>query len=204
MLRDSFRRSANRYAANLMTILARIDSDCKSLRSYFNKFLEVLQQARAEDRAAPVEALDAGASESLASYHSFSHFVKPDMITNIYSLVDYWMREICGLHRRKNGLSLSYKDIRGKNDLHAYQKYLIRYVGIDLKAVESSYQRLDDLREVRNLFIHGGGHVPNGKEDYFSRIDGITLQGSLIVLDESFIWNTLDHAKIYLSAAAQI
>ena len=94
-----------------MIILAQIDSDCKSLRSYFNKLFEVLQQARAEDRVAPIEVLDAEATKSLASYHSFSDFVKPDMIINIYCLVDYWMQEICKLHQRKNDLRLSYTQI---------------------------------------------------------------------------------------------
>ena len=186
-----------------MTILAEIDSDCKSLRSYFNKLFEFLHQAQAEDRNAPVEALDAGATESLASHHTVSHLIKPDMIINIYSLFDYWMQKICTLHQRGKGLRLTYRDIRGDHDLHAYHKYLARYVEMDLDAVQSSYQRLNDLRRVRNRLVHHGGHIPDGEEERYSGINGITLQfETLIIIEEDFIWDMLDHTQNYLSAAA--
>jgi hypothetical protein len=51
--------------------------------------------------------------------------------------------------------------------------------------------------------MHGGGHVPNDKEKELTSIEGVTLSGSLIVIDNSFVWDTLDHAKKYLCAAAQ-
>jgi len=103
----------------------------------------------------------------------------------------------------KNNLSLSYKDIKGNHDLHAYQKYLTVYAGLDLSAVKISYKHLDALRKVRNQLIHSGGHVPSDKEKEYSASNGISLLGSLIVIDESFVWITLDHAKKYLYAAAQ-
>lgn len=187
-----------------MTILARVDNDYKSLRRYFIKLFEVLQQTRAEDRAAPVETSDAESNESSANHNGISHLVKPDMVINVYSLVDYWMQAICKLHKREKGLNLSHGDIRGNNDLNAYWKYLTRCAELNLDAVQSSYQRLSDLRKVRNRFIHGGGYVPDSQEDKFSRIDGVTLQGSLIIIDDDFIWDTLDHANQYLSAAASI
>ncbi len=81
-----------------MTILTRIDNDCKCLDSYLHKLFDVLQNACVDDQNTSAEVLDAEADESFASYYSFSHFVKPDMIMNIYSLLDYWMREICAYH----------------------------------------------------------------------------------------------------------
>jgi len=186
-----------------MNILARIDYDCKCLSRYFKQLYDVLQKALTDDHTAPVEALDAGATESLATYHGFSHLIKPDMVMNIYSLVDYWLAEICAFQKNKNNRDLRYRDIKGKHDLHAYQKYLTRYVGIDLSAVEISYSHLNDLRKVRNCFIHGGGHVLKDNEKVFSAINGITLFGSLIIIDDDFIWTSLDHAKKYLCAAAQ-
>jgi len=121
---------------------------------------------------------------------------------NIYSLIDFWMKEICNVQRRKKNLSLSYKDIKGKDDLDAFQKYLTVYAGIDLNAVQDSFKHLDGLRMVRNRFIHNGGHVPDGEEKKYTVIDGISLSMSLIAIDDAFVWNTLDHAKKYLRAAA--
>src|SRR5205085_339814 len=142
-----------------MTLTAQIDSDCKSLNRYFHRLFELLQEAIAEDKAAPMEVEDADADESQATYHRFTHLLKPDMVMNIYSLVDFWMKQICMYQKTKNNLSLSYTDIKGNNDLHAYQKYLAIYAGLDISAAQVSYRQLDNLRKVRNQFIHSGGHV---------------------------------------------
>lgn len=184
-----------------MKLTARIDTDCRCMESYFHKLFVLLEESRAEDEAAPMEAHDYGTDESHATYHSFSHFIKPDMLINIYSLVDFLMNEICDYHRKKKNLSLGTRDIKGKNELQARHKYLSTYAGLNLSTVQVSYNRLDDLRKVRNTFIHGGGHVPCDREIEFSNINGIVLSGALIDIENNFIWSTLKHAKKYLQAS---
>lgn len=186
-----------------MKLTARIDTDFRCMESYFHKLFVLLQEARAEEKAAPLEAHDYDADESQATYHGFSHFIKPDMLMNIYSLVDFWMNEICEYHRKKMNLSLGSRDIKGQNELQARHKYLSTYADLDLSTVQDNYNRLDDLRKVRNSFMHGGGHVASGREQDFAGITGIVLLGSLIVVENIFIYNTLEHAKTYLLAAAQ-
>ena len=171
--------------------------------SYFHKLFVLLREARAEDELAPIEAHDYDADESQATHHGFSHLVKPDMLMNIYSLVDYWINEICEHHRRKQKLSLGRADIKGKNELQARHKYLTAYAGLNLSTVQASYKQLDNLRQVRNTFMHGGGHVPSDREAEFLAINGIALFGSLIVIEDSFIWSSLEHAKTYLQAAVR-
>ena len=184
-----------------MKMRARIDTDCRSMESYFKKLFALLQEGRIKDEFAPVEVYDYDANESQASYHRFSHLVKPDMLMNIYSLVDFWLSEICEYHRGKGNLSLRARDIKGENELQARHKYLTTYSGLNLDSVQESYKRLDDLRKVRNTFMHGGGHIPSSRETEFSSINGISLCGSLIVIDDDFIWGTLEHAKKFLQAA---
>ena len=186
-----------------MKLTARIDKDCRCLDRYFHKLYVLLQEALSEDNAAPLEAHDNDADESQATYHRISHLIKPDMLMNIYSLVDFWMNEICEYHRKQKQLSLGSKDIKGDNELHARHKYLTAYAGLNLGNVQASYERLDELRRVRNTFTHGGGHVQSNKEADFSAIDGIVLSGSLIGIKDSFIWSALEHAKKYLQAAAR-
>ena len=186
-----------------MKITARIDYECKCLNRYFEKLFDVLQEAIAETQDAPISGQDADADESQVAYHGFAHYIKPDMVINIYGLVDFWMKGICEYQKIKNNLSLGYEDIKGKSGLHAYQKYLIKYAGLDLASVQISYKHLNDLRTIRNQIIHNGSHVPSNKEKDFLAINGIKLLGSLIIIDNSFIWGTLDHAKAYLYAAAK-
>jgi len=186
-----------------MKLTARIDYDCKCLHRYFEKLFDVLQEAVVETRNAPMSGQDADADESQVAYHGFADYIKPDMVINIYTLVDFWMKGICEYQKKKNNLSLGHKDIKGENELHAYQKYLINYAELDLASVQISYKHLDKLRIVRNQIIHNGSHVPSSKEQDFLAINGIKLLGSLIIIDDSFIWDTLDHAKAYLYAAAK-
>lgn len=187
-----------------MSITARIDNDIKSLRKYFQKKFELLQEAIEENKTATIVAEDVNALESEQVFFRIDHFIKPDMLINIYSLVDFWLKEICNQHKNRKNLSLGYNDIKGKNDLHVFQKYLIKVAGIDLTSVQNSYKHLDDLRVVRNKFIHNGGHVINENEKVkISSIVGISIFISEIDIEDSFIFNSLDKAKTYLFEAAK-
>jgi hypothetical protein len=187
-----------------MMLSAQIDDDCKSLRRYFEKLFEVLAQALKEDQSARLEPFDTMARESQATYFHISHFIKPDMLINIYGLVDFWLKKICDHQMKENRLSISYADIKGKDDLHACHRYLTKTVGLDLGSVASAYRRLQELRKVRNRFIHHGGHVPDDEKlsKQISKIKGIVFSGSLIVIDENFVWDVLNCAKKYLCTAA--
>jgi hypothetical protein len=184
-----------------MKLIARIDMDCRCMNRYFLKLFELAQEAQAQDEAAPVEIQECDADESQSTYHRFSHLIKPDMLMNVYSLVDFWLNTICEYHRSEKNLSLERKSMKGDNELQKSHKYLTECAGLSLSTVQASYERLDELRKVRNRFMHGGGHVPSNEEAEFSGIVGIVLSGSLIAIEDSFIWSSLGHAKKYLQAA---
>ncbi len=186
-----------------MKLILLIDTDFQQMERYFHKLFALLEEAITEDKNAPIEVLDADADFSQANFHSISHLIKPDMVMNIYSLIDFWMDKICEYQKVQKNLRLRSKDIKGKSDLDARHKYLTAYASLDLTSVQNSYKRLDELRKVRNKFIHGGGHIENNQETEFSSIEGIILVNSLIVIDNSFIWDTLEHAKKYLKSAVQ-
>ena len=72
-----------------MKLTKSIDQNCSCLENYFHKQFDLMQVVLAEEKAAPIEVEDADADESQATYHRFSHFIKPDMLMNIYSLLDF-------------------------------------------------------------------------------------------------------------------
>ena len=104
-----------------MKLTAQIDNDVKSLERYFHRLFDVLKEAIVENESAPMEIQDIDTVESQATYHRFDQFIKPDMLINIYNLLDFWLKEICNYQKRKNKLKLDYKDIKGSNELHAYK-----------------------------------------------------------------------------------
>jgi hypothetical protein len=188
-----------------VTITARIDNDFKSLETYFQRLFDLYNELAHQERQFPIVAYDGEAEESQAEHFYASHLIKPDMIIGIYSCFEFWIQKICDFHKIKNNLALSYKDIRGKHDLHTYHKYLTLVAGLQLEAVQTSYRRLDDLRKVRNNLVHNGGHVPKEKENEISQIDGISVAFSMVVISNEFIGNVLTHARhfvIYVAKAA--
>jgi len=176
------------------------------MESYFHKLFVLMQEVIAEDLLAPIEVQDGNADYSQATYHSCSHFIKPDMVLNLYCLIDFWIKEICSHQKYNKKISANYTDIKKRKrqtDLDFFHEYLTVYAGLDLTSVSPSFKHLDDLRKVRNRFIHHGGHVPSGEEKEYSTIQGISLSTSLIVIEDRFVWNTLEHARKFLLAAAK-
>ncbi len=186
-----------------MTITARIDNDFKSLETYFQRLFDLHDEMVQQEGQFPIVAYDVDAEESQAEHFYVSHLIKPDMIIGVYSCFEFWVQKICDLHKLKNNLALSYKDIRGKHDLHTYHKYLTLVAGLNLDAVKTSYQRLDDLRKVRNILVHNGGHIPKEKENELSKIDGISVAGSLVVITDEFVRDLLIHAKRFAAYVAK-
>lgn len=135
--------------------------------------------------------------------HSVVAFIRPDMASNIYSLVDFWLATLCAFYKRTRSLPGSPKRKKGQSQLHAYHKYFVQVASIDLNAVASSFKHLDSLRQVRNYLIHCGAQVDGDNLRAIADIDGVSVSSGLIVLADEFIWNSLDHARTYLCAVAR-
>ena len=65
--------------------------------------------------------------------------------------------------------------------------------------------RLQDLSVMRNQLIHRGGHLPNDdrRTKRISNITGIGLAGSPMIIEDEFVRDVFDSAKVYLCAAAK-
>jgi hypothetical protein len=179
-------------------ITKRIEYDVKSLDTYFRQLFAMAQEASSQE---PSSVATSDEPEYFA--HDVSAFIRPDMACNVYSLVDFWLAELCRFHMCKGHLALSYKDIKGTNDLEAYHKYLTKVAALTLQAAQPSYDHLDNLRNVRNCLIHRGGHITPERRIEIETIPGITVSASLVIIADSFVWDSLNHAKAYLCAVAQ-
>lgn len=118
-----------------------------------------------------------------------------NMVTDIFGCLEFWLKTLCDYHKSKCDLNLSHKDIRGKNDLSAYNKYLIKIAAIDMTQVNKEYCQLQNLRKVRNVIIHGGAHTADEDLD---KISGIQLSGTLVTISQVFINDSRNNAENYL------
>ncbi len=183
-----------------MTITERIEYDVKCLDAYFRKLFTMATEVSLQESSTVAMSEE---SESFIA-HNVTAFIRPDMVCNVYSLVDFWLPQLCSFHKRKSNLVLSYKDIKGASDLNAYHKYLTKVAALSLQNAQPSYDHLDSLRMVRNCDIHNGGHIKDEQQRIkFEQVPGITASGSLVIIADSFVWDSLNHAKVYLCAIAQ-
>lgn len=183
-----------------MTITERIEYDVQCLDVYFCKLFAMAKEASLQEPSAVATSEE---SECFIK-HNVAAFIRPDMVCNVYSLIDFWLPQLCYFHKRKSSLTLSYKDIKGASDLDAYHKYLTKVAALSLQDVQISYGHLDNLRMVRNCAIHSGGHIKDEQQRIkFEQVPGITVFGSLVIIADSFVWGSLNHAKTYLCAVAQ-
>lgn len=176
-----------------MTIRESIEFDVQALKRYFQR-LFVLIKELSDDTAEPTEETYVGDRTA---------FVRPDMACNIYSLVDFWLARLADVHQKRGNLPLTYRDIKGRNDLDVYHKYFTRVAGLPLSSLAPSLDQLNNLRKVRNCLIHRGAHVEAQQSEELGAIPGVTLSGTLVLLTDDFIWNCLEHASHYLCAVGE-
>jgi hypothetical protein len=183
-----------------MTFSDRIELDVKCLRKYFEQLFSMAKEFRKIQPVMPINDKE----DAWFVGQNVTNFIRPNMVCNVYSLVDFWLKELCSFHEKKANLSLKYKDIKSnKSDLDAYHKYLTKVALLDLKSMLPSFRHLGSLRKARNCFIHGGGHVEKEMFQKIAHIPDISVMGSLVVVSDDFIWNSLNHAQTYLVAVAR-
>lgn len=190
-----------------MNLNEQIDFDVECLTDYFQRLFSLADETSKLARPTPDPMLvrTQFVSELAKQFvpDNVAAFIRPDMAGNIYNFVDFRLDQLCDLHKQKRNLALSYRDIKGNNRLDTYHKYLTRVALLDLKAAMPSLNHLNLLRIIRNHLTHSGGHVPEQRRQEIEKVKGVTLSGSVIIISDDFIWDSLDHARTYLRAVAQ-
>lgn len=176
-----------------MTIRESIESDVEALRRYFVRLFELID-----------ELSDPATQPKDGSYvGDRTAFIRPDMASNIYALVEFWLSRLADHHKTRGSLPLALRDIRGKDGLDEYHKYLTKVARLDLKAVDSSLAQLHNLRKVRKCLAHRGAHVDPSQKGELEAIPGVVITGTLVLLEDGFIWDCMSHAEKYLYAVAE-
>jgi hypothetical protein len=133
---------------------------------------------------------------------SYTAFIKPDMLANVHSMVDFWLKLLCDAAKQLKQLP-AYKGTKGQPDLSSRHRYLTEIAGLDLRNVVVSYDQLDLVRDVRNCFSHHGGHASERLARRLTPVPSLNASAGLIVIGSEFIWEALGHARIYLTSVAQ-
>jgi len=181
-----------------------IDADIECMREYSARLIEFATQLQDEFAS----------SSSQRGYRSnlrpidISHLIRPDLICSIYSLLDFRLRSLCEHHERKASNVLKFEafkrgDRSRTSDLDRYRRYFQNEVGIDLKPLRAIFDQLDLLRRIRNSYIHSGGHMDEKAVKLVSNIHGVSVHYTLLVVNDEYIFESLENTQSYLHAIAQ-
>lgn len=161
----------------------KISDDINDLRIYFQKIFEVVNT-----------------STEFSDLAHFKSYVKLDMLCNIYSCLDFWLKNICKQKQLSLKLNLNFKDIKADNEFAVYHKYLEKVAGVNMDDVNNEYNNLQKLRAIRNSIIHAGSHAVDIKK--ISDIAGITFHKTLICVSKEYVVNSIEEAEKYLLSAS--
>lgn len=181
-------------------IEAHIDLDYNNLKKYFEEMFKVLENAKKDEEGKMPEVYDADTVSFPDTYTRISHLIKPDMVINIYSYLEFWLQKISSMIKEQDALKLSLHDVKGSNDFHKYRIYIEKYAGLEYdESLEKLYDGLDNLRLIRNKFIHNGGYIKDNEQNKINNMEYISVSyPNLIVIEKEYIYFTLECAKNYL------
>ena len=183
-----------------------IDGSYKSLQLYFTKMFQFLDEVEIEEQGYAPLAEDIASNECQQESHVISHLVKPDMIINTYSFLDYWLSRICDCSDPRGGEAQWRKiyKTREEDDLWCRNRYLSRQLKIDFKSVRKEYDHLQNLRVIRNCLVHNGGHVTKEEErKAIAKHEELYLFHTQIVIGRKYVWESLESAYVYLKCASK-
>lgn len=140
-----------------------------------------------------------------------STYVVPSMTIEVYSFLEFWLKEICLKHSRERGLKdVNINEIK-QDIFKALHKFLKSDAQVDMSSVNNSYDSLHDLSKIRNAFIHYGSHISNDHKNIsrLKQIKDVSLSQSPgsyfleIIEPRNFIFDKLDDVRKYLLAACR-
>lgn len=74
-------------------------------------------------------------------------------LTALYSFFESCLRELVKTARDKRGLKIKIEDLRG-NGITVCRDYLIKVIEIDVTSLEGIWNRINDVRQIRNSIVH--------------------------------------------------
>lgn len=113
-----------------------------------------------------------------SSSFSYQSFYKSALIT-LYSFFENLLKEISRIAR-----SLAKTDIKlkGQPGILAYKDYLTKVIGLNFKELDPLWKQIDDIRVVRNYFIHD--YLENPDEEHLKEIICVSDKNIYLAFDK--------------------
>lgn len=121
-------------------------------------------------------------------------FFRIGALIPIWGLFESFASDIIGYTGRKEGVSLSFRDIRAPNLRKQVEKYFEGVLRINLPWSEDERARLGYLQELRNLVAHRNGRITDMTAEkrqevvkLVSAVSGVEIDNGLLIVSSEYI-----------------
>lgn len=97
---------------------------------------------------------------------AYPHNFRASFLTQIYSGIESELRKICEHYHRKEKTSKSADELKAKNDIARYAKFLKTQAGVNFNALKDDWAYIGFIRKIRNLIIHHQCKITGGSPDW--------------------------------------
>lgn len=144
---------------------------------------------------------------------NFYTILNSSMMISCYALFDTCLRQICDLAQKRIKAELRYSDLHAESEIHAYRKYLLKVIGLELNELNQYWKEINDYRKVRNMIVHHHSNIINDKtrkiedQNCYSIVSSNNYlklnkrSGYFIIKDPEYVYVFCNNAKYFLKGA---
>lgn len=149
--------------------------------------------------------------KALLSY-DFPNSFRSGFVIQIFSFLEFELRSICEYHASKISSNFSVTDLRGTSDIDKAKLYLNKSTAVDLNDLNPEWLFIDNMRTIRNRFVHHQGLIPAHHNDFnkinnFARGNNILLRKvdrdedvyQLVIASKYFLLQGLDIIESFIN-----
>lgn len=104
--------------------------------------------------------LDTQLAETYMSYnHYFPHYFRASFLIQLFSFIEYELKEICNHHHHLNATYIGLSDLKGQSDLDKAKIYLSKVCNVDFNDLKPEWDYINLIRKLRNKLVHHNGII---------------------------------------------
>ncbi|MEQ8416829.1 MAG: hypothetical protein RIB71_20270 [Imperialibacter sp.] len=96
----------------------------------------------------------------------FPHSFRSSLVIQIFSFLEFELKNICKYHSSFNNSDFSITDLKGNSDVEKAKIYLTKGAKIDFKQLNPEWPFIDCVRIIRNLLVHHQGIIVADNPDF--------------------------------------
>lgn len=144
------------------------------------------------------EAVEDFKAEILKYTVDFTSIARSSSLIHLYSFAEHQLITFCNYHAKEQTEKFKEKK-DGKAVTINARKYLQEVVGMDFSDIEDHWKLLDNIRKIRNYFVHSVGEVEEtetSKKKAIEETEGVSIgEYNKIHLEKKLISNLADSIK---------